>query len=164
MGKQVTRAREVLTGFLAFVLSAILGLGFAVLVNKTHDFLAGRGIETQTLVGTWQGTWHDVPAVTMTIDRQGEQLTGFMVFQAVLKTSEGPQSAGNPITVPLKEATFDGKTLRFKLEDQRAARDFTGARIEMTLTSANQAQLKVAANNDSSACQEVKMTKTAWSS
>jgi hypothetical protein len=51
----------------------------------------------------------------------------------------------------LKEAGFDGRTLRFKLDDPRAAQDLSESGIEMTLTSANQAELNVATGEPGSA-------------
>ena len=38
----------------AFVLSAILGIAFVAVVNKTHNLFAS---EHQTVRGAWQGTW-----------------------------------------------------------------------------------------------------------
>lgn len=174
-----SRSLGLVGGLLAFVLSAIMGVAFVMVVNKTHDLFSSAvfedgvpnvaavlGWQEQTVVGTWQGKWHDIPSVTVTIGREGDQLTGSVIFQEVLKTQNGPGLAGVSVTVPLKDASFDGKTLRFKLDDSRAARDLRELGLEMTLISANQAELILAACKDSGAwskwdCEEVVMTKTA---
>ena len=46
-----SRVFSFLSGALAFVLSAVLCVGFVMLVEKTHDLLSGRGVRKQTLVG-----------------------------------------------------------------------------------------------------------------
>lgn len=161
MGKQRTSVREVLTAFSALVLSAVLGLGFTLLVNKTHDFLARDNMQEQAVVGTWQGSWQDVPAVTVKIDREGDQLTGSVAFQAVVRTGAGSQLIGNPVTVPLKDVRFDGRTLHFKVDDLRAARTFRDSGMEITLTSAKEAELKVTRCPYGNEYDIVRLTKTA---
>jgi len=37
---------------MAFVLSAVMGVGFVMLVDKTHDLFAGAAFEEQTVVGS----------------------------------------------------------------------------------------------------------------
>ena len=176
MGKQLYRDSRPLGsigGLVAFVLSAAMGVAFVMLVDKTHNLFSGGADGTadmagaisadQAVVGTWQGKWHDVPSVTVTIGRQGNQLTGTVIFQAVHRTAVGAQLSGASVTVPLKDARFDGRTLRFKLDDSRAARELRESGIEMTLTSANHAELKLAACKQDGGwdCEEVIMTKTA---
>ena len=165
MGKRLnrgSRAWNCISGLLAFVLSAIMGLGFVTLVEKTHDLLSSAAFSDQTVVGTWQGKWHGVPSVMVTIDRNGDQLSGTLVFQAVHKTENGPRLMGASVTLPLKEAKFDGRTLRFKLDDERATQDIRASGIEMTLTSANQAELRVATGKHGNAWnyEAVMMTKS----
>lgn len=170
MGKRVSsgsRAFNFINTLLAFVLSGVMGVAFVMLVEKTHDLLAATALEgrwqEQAVLGTWQGKWHGVPSVMVTIDRVGNQLTGTIVFQAVLKTEHGPQLTGAPVILVLKEARFDGRTLHFKLDDQRAAREIRESGIEMTLTSANQAELRLATSEHGGAWdyEAVLMTKSA---
>ena len=49
-----SRALNVTRTLPAFALSAILGIAFVVVVNKTHDLFASGD---QTVLRTWQGTW-----------------------------------------------------------------------------------------------------------
>lgn len=173
-----SRPLGLIGAFLAFGLSAAMGLAFVLVVDKTHDLFfssafegsapnvaASPGWQEQTVVGTWEGKLHDIPSVQVTIRRNGDQLTGTVMFQPLLQTSAGPKPAGKPVSVPLKDARFDGKTLRFKLDDSRAACDLRESGIEMTLTSANQAELKVAdresKRSDRWEFEEIVMTKTA---
>ena len=147
MSKQLygsSRALNFMSAVLAFVLSAVMGIAFVALVDKTHDLLSRAAFEKEAVVGTWQGKWQGVPSVLVTIDRDGDKLSGTVVFQAVRKTENGPKATGAPVILALKEARFDGKTLRFKVDDQRAAQDLRESGIEMTLISANQAELRVA--------------------
>jgi hypothetical protein len=171
------RPLSLMSALLAFALSAAMGVAFVMVVNKTHDLFSNAafadrmpnvaapfGWQEQTVVGTWEGKWHDVPSVTVTIGRRGDQLTGTVIFQAVLKTASGPKPTGAPVSVPLKDARFDGRTLRFKLDDERAAQDWRESGIEMTLTGANRAELRLAAPSsgmDAWEFEEVVMTKTA---
>jgi hypothetical protein len=142
---------------LAFALSAVLGIAFVLLVNKTHDLfsssvfergipqlVASLGWEDQNLVGTWEGRWHDEPVLKVMVDRSGDQLSGKVIFQPIGITQAGARINGAPVSVPFKDARFDGKTLRFRLDDERAAQAWRAAGVEMTLTSANQAALKLA--------------------
>lgn len=139
-----SRALNSMSALLAFVLSALMGIGFVTLTDKTHDWLAVAPFEEEAVVGTWQGKWHGVPSVKVTIGRDGDKLSGSVVFQAVRKTENGPKLTGAPVTLALKEAKFDGKTLHFKLDDQGASQELRDSGIEMTLTSANQAELRIA--------------------
>ena len=41
-----------INGFTAFVLSAVMGVGFVMLVDKTHDLFSGVAFEEQTVVGS----------------------------------------------------------------------------------------------------------------
>lgn len=170
MGKLVSsssRAFNFTSSLLAFALSAVMGVAFVMLVDKTHDLLSATALEggwqEQAVLGTWQGKWRGVPSVIVTIDRVGNQLTGTVVFQAVLKTEHGPQLTGASVTLVLKEARFDGRTLHFKLDDQRAALEIRESGIEMTLTSANQAELRLASSDHGGAWdyEAVVMTKSA---
>jgi hypothetical protein len=158
-----SRALGFFGGLSAFVLSAALGVAFVGLVVKTHELFACATFPGPTVIGTWQGQLHDLPAVTLTISREGEQLTGTVLFQPVVKTEQGARLAGTPVTVPLKDAWFDGKTLRFKLDDSRAARELRESGIEMTLTNADHAQLRLAAcsYDGGPKCEEVALTRTA---
>jgi hypothetical protein len=153
------------SGLAAFILSAALGLGFALVINRTHDLFALPSFEEKAILGTWQGNWHDVPAVTITINRDGEELTGTVVFQLVLKTAEGPRAVGEPVRIPLQNAKFDGKTLRFRVDDQRTTRSLGERNVELTLTDTNQAELNVTAGckyDGTYQSQELKMLRTAW--
>jgi hypothetical protein len=180
MGKLNSGSRplSLVSALSAFALSAAMGAAFVMVVNKTHDLFSSAtfadgvpnvaapfGWQEQTVVGTWEGKWHDVPSVTVTIGRQGDQLTGTVIFQAVLKSRSGPKPTGAPVSIPLKDARFDGKTLRFKVDDNRAARDWRESGMEMTLTSANRAELRLAheqsSGMDAWEFEEVVMTKTA---
>jgi hypothetical protein len=142
----------------AFFLSALLGAGFALFVNETHNFMAGKnskpGIE-----GTWQGEWHGQPAVEITINLAGDQFSGTAVFRPVRKTQTGSQVLGSSVAVALKDAHFDGKILRFKLADRLVANDSS---LEMTFIGTNEAELKYVGCTLSSSNAEIfKMTKTA---
>jgi hypothetical protein len=148
----------------AFILSGALGLGFAVVVNRTHDLFAEPSFEEKAILGTWQGNWHDVPAVTITVNRDGGELTGTVVFQPVLKTDEGLKAVGEPVRIALKNAQFDGKTLRFRVDDQRTTRSLGERNVELTLTDTNQAELKVTAGcqyDGTYESQKLKMMRTA---
>ncbi len=142
----------------AFLLSAILGTGFALFVNETHNFMAGKQSEP-VIEGTWQGSWHGQPAVEITINHSGDQLSGTAVFRSIKKDTTGPDIVGNSVSVALRDANFDGKTLRFKLADRPVATDSS---IEMTLIGANEAELRYVGCRLSARDGEiVKMTKTA---
>ena len=173
-----TRPFGLIGSLLAFALSAVLGIGFILLVNKTHDLfsnaafeqgipnlVASLGWEEQTLVGTWEGRWHDEPALKVMVDRSGDQLSGRVIFQPIGRTQSGAKINGTPVSVPFKDARFDGKTLRFRLDDERAAQAWRAAGVEMTLTSANHAALKLAGclNTEDSreGFEEVVLIKTA---
>ena len=65
-----SRALNVTRSLPAFVLSAILGIAFVAVVNKTHDMFAS---EDQTVLGTWQGTWYGLPSLKMNILREGSR-------------------------------------------------------------------------------------------
>ena len=163
MGKQLyggSRALNFMRGLLAFVLSALMGIGFVALTDKTHDWLAGAAFEQQAVVGTWQGNCPGIPSIMVTIDRDGDKLSGTVVFQAIRKTESGPKPSSAPVTLALREGNFDGKTLHFKLDDQRASPELRESGIEMTLTSANQAELKIASTAWDS--ESVTMIKNAW--
>jgi hypothetical protein len=45
-----THAMSFLSGLLAFVLSAVMAIGFIALVNKTHDLLSPAQFEEQVVV------------------------------------------------------------------------------------------------------------------
>jgi hypothetical protein len=158
MGKKLydgARALNFKSSLLAFVLSAVMGIAFVALTNKTHDLLSTSAFAEQAVVGTWEGRWNGVPSVMVTIDRDGDKLSGTVVFQAVRKTEGGPKPSGAPVIIRLKEAKFDGRTLHFKLDDiqgQRAAAELRESGIDMTLTSATRAELRIASSN----------TKGAW--
>jgi hypothetical protein len=150
-----------MSGLLAFVLSALMGIVFVTLVDKTHHLFANAApaaFEEQTVVGTWHGKWHGVPSVMVTIDRDGEQLSGIVVFQAVRQTENGPKLTGAPVRLPLKEARFDGKTLHFKLDDPGSSKELRNTGIEMILTSDNQAELRIASTNHDGYEQEESVT------
>jgi hypothetical protein len=154
----------IFSGLAAFILSATLGLGFVVLVNRTHTLFAAGSSEEKAIVGTWQGNWHDVPAVTITVNRSGGELTGTVVFQPVLKTEGGSRAVGEPVRIALKNAKFDGKTLRFRVDEQQSVRSLGEREVELTLTNADQAELKVTSRcqyDGSFQSQELKMLRTA---
>lgn len=164
MGKKLSERSRTLgffAGLLAFVLSAALGVAFLGLVVKTHELFACSTLEAPGVVGTWQGKWHDVPSVTLTIGRDGEHLTGTVLFQPAVKTDQGSKATGFPVTVALKDARFDGKTLWFRLDDNRASRELRDSGIEMTLTNSDHAQLRLGACGREGQCDEVVMIKTA---
>lgn len=147
-----------LTYLAAFLLSAVLGAGFAFFVNETHNFLAGN-YSKPDIEGTWQGEWHGQPAVEITINHAGDRFSGTAVFRPIRKNKTGPEVLGATVAVALKDADFDGKTLRFKLADHLVATDSS---IEMTLTSANEAELRYVGCSLSARDGEiVRMTKTA---
>ncbi len=52
-----------ITGLLAFVLSAVLAVGFVAVVNKTHDLFAGAECEQQKVPGNHQENWPYVPSI-----------------------------------------------------------------------------------------------------
>jgi hypothetical protein len=83
-----SRAWNSVSGLLAFVLSAIMGLGLVTLVEKTHELLSSPAFDEQAVLGTWQGKWHGVPSVMVTINHNGDQLSGTVVFQAVREWSQ----------------------------------------------------------------------------
>ena len=47
-----SRHLSLIGGLMAFVLSAVMGVGFVMLVDKTHDLFAGAAFEEQTVVGS----------------------------------------------------------------------------------------------------------------
>lgn len=76
MGKiSSTRALGLMRALLAFALSAVMGVAFVLLVNKTHDLFSSTTFEEQTVVGTLNSTWQDLRSMTVTIGRQIANLT-----------------------------------------------------------------------------------------
>jgi hypothetical protein len=53
----------------AFVLSAILGVGFVAVVNKTHDLFSG--FEQKSVIVTWGANWPGMPTVRLKLFREG---------------------------------------------------------------------------------------------
>ena len=159
--KRVSKPSSVpsaLTYVTAFLLSGALGVVFVLFVNETHNFMAGNhcnaGIE-----GTWQGQWHGEPAVEITINQSGNQVSGTALFRSLKKPQVGAQIVSPPVSVSLKDVNFDGKTLRFKLADQVAA---TNSSLEMTLTGDKEAELKyVGCSMSNRQAETVRMIKTA---
>jgi hypothetical protein len=47
-----SRPLSLIGGLMAFVLSAVMGVGFVVLVDKTHDLFSGAAFAEQTVVGS----------------------------------------------------------------------------------------------------------------
>jgi hypothetical protein len=133
----------IFSGLGAFILSAALGLGFALMVNRTHDLFAAPPFAENVILGTWQGSLDNVPAITITVNRDGSELTGTVVFQPVIKTNEGPKAVGEPVRISLRNAKFDGKTLRFQIDDTAIAEASVERTVELTLTDNNQAELRL---------------------
>ncbi len=154
-----TRSAVGLAYLASFLLSGILGIGFALLVNQSHHFLADTSSASQEIKGTWQGKFKGQPAVEITISDAGSHLSGTAVFRSVLKTDTGMDLVGDPVAVPIKDPQFDGKTLRFKVTDRSSLSE---AGIEMTLLGSNEAELRyLGCRTSSSQAEIVRMVKTA---
>jgi hypothetical protein len=137
-----SRLSNLLSGASAFVLSAILGMGFVMLVDKTHYLFAGLQGCRQSIEGTWIGILHDVPAVLITVHRSGDELAGTVAFRAVLNDANGVHPTGDPVMLQLEDLSFDGRTLHFKVADQRALPAIQESGVEMTLIGNDQAEMR----------------------
>ncbi|HEX8069589.1 MAG TPA: hypothetical protein VF546_06540 [Pyrinomonadaceae bacterium] len=67
------------------------------------------------VVGNWEGTYHDAPAITLRVKLDGERLSGTVVFYRIIEDSRGARADGQA-EVPMLEPKFDGAVLSFKIK------------------------------------------------
>jgi hypothetical protein len=75
------------------------------------------------VAGTWRGKLHDLPAVTLSVNNDGGQLNGTILFYFLHRNTEQDPwqvDAAHSITLPLIDPKFDGKTLSFQVSHKLA--------------------------------------------
>jgi hypothetical protein len=101
------------TFFLAVTVGIISSFVFSTAYDMTRSALGG---ERQEVSGVWRGSWHNVPAVTINLQQQGERLSGTVSFNRIFKSDNGFESEAATQEVPLVNPRFDGKRLLFELQ------------------------------------------------
>jgi hypothetical protein len=91
----------------------------------------------QSVVGTWRGRMNDVPAVDLTITRDGNRLTGTAVFYVVVDDGNGPKVTGKAEHA-LIDPKFDGNALIFSFK----RKDGSVFKAQMRLLNNGDAELK----------------------
>lgn len=69
----------------------------------------------KSVVGTWHGKMNELPAVDLTIAKDGDKLTGTAVFYVVVDEGNGPKVTGKAEHA-LMDPKFDGTTLTFSFK------------------------------------------------
>ena len=81
---------------------------------------AAQSAEVSGLVGVWKGSFDSLPAVTLTLDRDGGKLTGAILFYLIRRSGNGKETASAGVPEPLLQPKFDGKVLTFLVSHKRA--------------------------------------------
>ena len=67
------------------------------------------------VVGTWAGTYHSVPAITLNIKADGAKLSGTAVFYRIVNKG-GEERVDGQVEVELLEPKLAGSSLTFKVK------------------------------------------------
>ena len=81
---------------------------------------AARSAEVSDLLGVWKGSLDSLPAVTLTMDRDGGKLTGAILFYLIRRSGNGKETASAGVPEPLLQPKFDGKVLTFWVSHRHA--------------------------------------------
>ena|GEM_PF-5695336 len=68
------------------------------------------------VAGTWEGTFHDVPAITLKIKSEGDKLSGTVVFYRIIERGGGGPKVDGQVEVELIEPKLAGASLTFKVK------------------------------------------------
>ena len=81
---------------------------------------AAKSAKMSDLMGVWKGSLDSLPAVTLTLDRDGGNLTGAILFYLIRRSENGKETASVDVPEPLLQPKFDGKALTFWVSHKRA--------------------------------------------
>jgi hypothetical protein len=73
--------------------------------------------------GTWRGRIHDLPAVVLTVKKDGGKLSGTILFYFLRRNTEHDPwqvDTKHSIPLPLIDPKFDGKTISFQVSHKEA--------------------------------------------
>ena len=123
----------------SFALAVMVGLTSSFTFSTAFDmarrmFSAG----TQTVSGVWQGQLQDVPAVTIKLEQNGNELS----FTNIRATTDGLKAVGETKELPLRNVRFDGRTLLFEVSNDREGAAEIVAEMEMIFTDETMAELR----------------------
>ncbi len=109
-------------------LTGIVGLVFAMPMASPGE-------------GTWEGEVSGLKAVTLTVRDAGGKIEGSAIFYVLRDEGEGKRIGGES-EVPLLNATWDGRTLRFSVRPPGLEPDDPSVRFEMMVKGQDTAELK----------------------
>src|SRR5579875_3175897 len=90
-------------------------LAFALLVP-----CSGQGADESSVLGVWRGNLGSLPAVTLNVERKGDNLIGAILFYLIRRGQDGTQTSSPGIPEPILDPIFDGSTLSFKVSHKNA--------------------------------------------
>jgi hypothetical protein len=124
---------------------AVRATGLSLLVALLLSFSASAQTpaaktEPAAVVGTWEGKYHSVPAITLNIKADGDKLSGTAIFYRIVDRGDGAKVDGQ-VEVDLIEPKLVGASLLFKVKPP--APPGTGAEakaleMELKLTGADE--------------------------
>jgi hypothetical protein len=82
--------------------------------------LAALPTNNSSILGVWRGKMNSLPAVTLTVEDEGGELSGAVLFYLIRRTPGGTPTASPGVPEPLIKPTFDGSTLAFEVSHRRA--------------------------------------------
>jgi hypothetical protein len=91
--------------------------------------------------GTWEGEVSGLKAVTLTVRDAGGKIEGSAIFYVLRDEGEGKRIGGKS-EVPLLNATWDGRTLRFSVRPPGVEPDDPNVQFEMIVRGQDTAELK----------------------
>ncbi|HEX8181024.1 MAG TPA: hypothetical protein VF525_15865 [Pyrinomonadaceae bacterium] len=76
---------------------------------------AAPAAQPAAIVGTWEGTYHGAPAITLHVKHAGEKLTGTAIFYRIVDRGDGAKVDGQ-VEVELLEPKLTGSSMTFKVK------------------------------------------------
>ena len=90
-------------------------------VSSLIATLAAPHPDNSTIVGVWTGKMDSLPFIRLTMmEEEDGKLIGAVLFYEIHRNPNGPSTSTPGVPEPLIGATFDGKTLSFKVSHRHA--------------------------------------------
>jgi hypothetical protein len=141
------RVRRPLLSLSSFLLAIAVGIISSFTFSAAYDMArSALGVRPQ-VSGLWRAYWKDVPAATIRLEQQGDQLGGTVSFNRIYETDEGFRSEESAPEIPLVNPRLEGKRLLFELQAPDDIRPKLLVEMEIYFENEDKASLRCVRRN-----------------
>lgn len=135
-------------------IAALFSMATLILCQPAHSIqpAAVDNSNDQAIYGIWRCEMHGLPAVTLTVTKEGGSLNGAVLFYLHRREAGQAETATPGVPEPLIKPRFDGQTFTFEVSHRRAHPPQTlhdaPVQFQLKLTSSDKGVLANLSEND----------------